>query len=447
MPSDHLRPGATCRRGAPLLLAGLLLTAGCTSGTPAGEPERLRAAPPAAPHGTGHAPTTTQPGAVPVQQAAPADPAALLRGTLQQLLGAHVLLADELVRATVRGQADQAAAAQGEVDRNSQALVEAVTSLAGAPAGQGFAAAWANHVAVLLAYATALGAEDVAGAQAARASYADAEARLADAFAALVGGTVPKAALTAAATTHGEHLLDQADAFAGGRLDEAYAIQREAFAHMIAAADVLARGVATSKRLPTAQLDVPRRTLQTAFSQLLAEHMGLMVQTMRAAHDDAPDFAAAGRSLNANTTDLGAAIGTLYGPDASRQFLALWAQHIEGLVLYATSPDDEAAQERARAAQVDYAPELARFLATATSQRLPSIELAAALTVHDDQLLGQADAHDAGDHVQAQRVSQEGYVHMFALSQRLAEAIGDAVAAKLPQGGPATGGGGLAGLG
>lgn len=445
MPRNHERPAPTCRRGAPLLLAGLLLTAGCSSGTPAPQADRLRAALPGPSHGTSHTATTAPFGVVPAQQAAPADQAVELRSTLQELLGAHVLLADELVRATVRGQADQAAAAKGEVDRNQQALVDAVTALAGAPAGQAFAAAWKNHVDVLGAYATALQAKDTAGAQAARASYADAEARLADAFATLVGGTVPKPALTAAATTHGEHLLDQADAFAGGRFDEAYAIQREAFAHMIAAADVLARGVATSKQLPTAQLDVPRRTLQTAFSQLLAEHMGLMVQTMRAAHDAAPDYPAAGRALNANTTDLGGAIGTLYGPDASRQFLALWAQHIEGLVLYATSPDDEAAQERARAAQVDYAPKLARFLATATSQRLPSIELAAALTVHDDQLLGQADAYDAGDHVQAQRVSQQGYVHMFALSQRLAEAIGDAVAAKLPQGGPATGGGGLAG--
>ena len=32
---------------------------------------------------------------------------------------------------------------------------------------------------------------------------------------------------------------------------------------------------------------------------------------------------------------------------------------------------------------------------------------------------------------------------MFELSQGLATAVGDAVAAKLPQGGPATGGGGL----
>ncbi len=445
MPLLADRASTTTRRGAPLLLVGLLLTAGCSNGAPATSDDRLRAqSSPSRSHDS-HATTGAAPQVVPAQQAAGGDTAVQLRSSLQQLLGAHVLLANEYVRATLRGQDDQAAAAKGEVDRNQQALVDAVTSQAGAAAGQAFAAAWKNHVDILGQYATALQAQDTAGQAAARASYAGAEGRLADVFSTLVGGTVSRPALTAAAVTHGNHLLDQADAFARSDFDRAYTIQREAFGHMISAADVLTRGVAKSKNLPTAELDAPRRTLQTALSRLFSEHMGLMVQTTRAAHDDAPDFAAAGKALNANTTELGGAIATLYGQPASQQFLALWAQHIEGLILYATSPDDQAAQERARAAQVDYAPKLARFLATAVSQRLPAIELAGALTLHDDQLLGQMDAYDEGDHVQAQRVYQEGYVHMFELSQELATAIGNTVAAKLPQGGAATGAGGLAG--
>ena len=445
MPFSAARTSTTTRRCAPLLLIGLLLTAGCSSGERAGSGDRLGAqSSPSGAHDS-HATTAGAPQVLPAQQAAGTDQAVQLRSTLQQLLGAHVLLANDFARATVRGQDDQAAAAKGEMDRNQQALVDAVTSLGGAPAGQAFQAAWKNHVDILGQYATALQAQDTAAQAAARASYADAERRLADSFSTIVGGTVPRPALTAAAITHGNHLLDQADAFARGDFERAYTIQREAFGHMIGAADVLARGVATAKQLPTAELDAPRRTLQTALSRLLSEHMGLMVQTTRAAHDDAPDFAAAGRALNANTTELGGAIATLYGQPASQQFLALWAQHIEGLILYATSPDDEAAQERARAAQIDYAPKLARFLATAVSQRLPAIELAGALTLHDDQLLGQMDAYDEGDHVAAQRVYQEGYVHMFELSQELATAIGNTVAAKLPQGGAATGGGGLTG--
>ena len=59
---------------------------------------------------------------------------------------------------------------------------------------------------------------------------------------------------------------------------------------------------------------------------------------------------------------------------------------------------------------------------------------------------GQADGAAAdADHEQSQELAERGYAHMFELSQGLATAVGDAVAAKLPQGGPATGGGGLAG--
>ena len=214
---------------------------------------------------------------------------------------------------------------------------------------------------------------------------------------------------------------------------------------MIAVADVLARGAARAKGLPTAELDAPRRQLQTALSRLLAEHMGVMVQVMRAGHDAAPEFAAAGGALNQNTGELGSAIGTLYGDAAATEFLGLWAQHVEGLVAYARAGADRAAQDRARQQQADYAPRLARFLAGATDQRLPAIDLAAALTEHDDHLLNQADAYAAGDVQRSQEIAGRGYAHMFQLSSQLATAIGDAVAARLPTGGAATGGGALAG--
>ena len=376
-------------------------------------------------------------------QAAPAD-AVQLRSTMERLLGGHVLLADEFVRTAVKGQAEQNAAVGESVARNQAELVELVTAEGGAAAGQEFAAAWQNHVDVLARYATALQEQDTAAQTAARQEYVAAEAQLARSFSTVVGGTVPLPALTEAATMHGEHLLDQADAYASGGYDTAYSIQREAFGHMVAAADVLARGVADAKGLPTAELDAPRRTLQTALSSLLAQHMGLMVQAMRAAHDRSPDFPAAGRAVNLNTTELAGAIRTLYGEDASRQFLDVWAGHVEALIAYA-SADDEAEREERREAGTDYAPQLARFLATATEQRLPAIELAASLTEHDDHLRDSLDAYAAGDFDESQALAEQGYAHMFELSQGLATAVGDAVAAKLPQGGPATGGGGLAG--
>jgi hypothetical protein len=439
--SVHAR---TPRCAAGLLVAGLLAS-GCGSTAQAARSHPAHsavdtAARPA--HTAAHTAAGTTVSAA-QSQAAPTD-AVQLRSTLERLLGAHVLLADQFVRTAVTGQAQQNAAAGQSVARNQAELVALVTAQGGAAAGQQFAAAWQNHVDVLAAYATALQRKDTAAQAAARQQYVAAEQQLARSFSTVVGGTVPLPALSQAATMHGEHLLDQADAFATGGYDTAYSVQRAAFGHMVMAADVLARGAADAKGLPTAELDAPRRTLQTAMSSLLAQHMGLMVQAMRAAHDRSPDFPAAGRAVNLNSTELAGAIRTLYGEPASQQFLGIWARHVEALIAYA-SAGDEAEREQRRDAGTDYAPELARFLATATEQRLPAIELAASLTEHDDHLRDSLDAYAQEDHDTSQTLAERGYAHMFELSQGLASAVGDVVAAKLPQGGPATGGGGLAG--
>ena len=429
-------PSPVAHRAAPLLLAGLLLaTTACSAGPTGSGADALAAAAPAQPAAAS--------AAVRPRAQAEAPRAVTLRSDLESLLGAHVLVANEFVRATLTGETGRAQAAEAAVDRNQQQLVEAVTALAGADAGQRLAAAWANHIDVLGAYATALQQGDAAAAVTLREQYSGAERQLAESFSAVVGEQVPLPALTAAATMHGEHLLDQADAFSSRAYDGAYATQRTAFAHMIGAADVLARGIAADQGLPTAELDTPRRQLQTALSRLLAEHMGLMVQAMRAAQDRSPDFAAAGRAVNANTSDLGAAIALWYGDPAGQEFLSIWADHVEALIGYAAL-QEPAARDAAEQDGVDYAPRLARFLAGATEQRLPTIELAAALTAHDDHLREQLDAYATDDLAEAQAQAEQGYVHMFELAQTLAMAIGDAVATKLPQGGAATGGGGHA---
>lgn len=424
-------------RTVAVVLPAVLLAGGCATG----------ADPSTAPHASHGTSVRAVPAAAAEQaESAPAD-AVALRSRLEELLGAHILLADELVRAVVAGDQQQASATADAVTSNQQQLVSLVRSLDGPEAADPFETAWQRHVELLGQYATALAQDDTAKQQATRGAYTQAEQQLGAALATVVGGAVSIEALTAAATMHGQHLLDQADAFAAGDYDRAYTLQREAFTHMIAVADVLARGVAEATGMPTGEIDAPRRELQSALSRLLAEHMGLMVQAMRAADDSSPDFRAVGRALNANTADLGGAVGTLYGEQAGQQFLDLWAQHVEALVSYASATEQEraAARQASRAQLEAFAPELARFLAGATEQRLPVIDLAAAVTEHDEHLLAQADAYAADDHAEAQRLSAIGYAHMFGLAQTLATAIGDAVASRLPQGGAATGGGGLAG--
>jgi hypothetical protein len=136
------------RSGAGVLVAALL--AACGTATSSSEPVAQHAA-----HVSAQ------------QQAAPTD-ALALRSTLERLLGAHVLLADEFVRTAVTGKAEQNAAVGQSVARNQAELVQLVTAQGGAAAGQEFQAAWQNHVDVLARYATALQAKDTAAQQQAR---------------------------------------------------------------------------------------------------------------------------------------------------------------------------------------------------------------------------------------------------------------------------------------
>ena len=71
-----------------------------------------------------------------------------------------------------------------------------------------------------------------------------------------------------------------------------------------------------------------------------------MVGALRAGATDAPDFKAAADSVNANTTDLAGAVGTLFTPAAGHSFEQLWADHIDLLVAYsaALAKGDDAAK-------------------------------------------------------------------------------------------------------
>jgi hypothetical protein len=136
LPTPPARARAT-RRGAALLLPCLLATACGTASAPTG------------PDATSHAVHAAQ------QQAAPAD-AVQLRSTLERLLGAHVLLADEFVRTAVTGDAPQNEALAKSVARNQAELVELVTARAAPPPGRSSRPPGRTTSTCLGEYATAL---------------------------------------------------------------------------------------------------------------------------------------------------------------------------------------------------------------------------------------------------------------------------------------------------
>lgn len=391
--------------------------------------------------------SATAPAAAPQAVAAKAPTTAVeLRSDLEMLLGEHARLTVVLMRDRIGGTGPRTTATVAAVGRNADELSAAIGALYGASAGSSFGELWAAHVRQLEDYAAGLADSDAAARQQAKARLIVTEGDIGRLLSSAVGGRLPASAVAAAVKMHVDGLLQEADAYAAHDYSRAYALGRDAFGHMIGVADTLAGPMALSKGIAVTGLESPQRTLQSALSRLLAEHMGLMVEAMRAAEDSAPEFASAAQSLNANSQDLAAAIGALYGQAAARQFLQLWAGHVENLIAYARAArqHDAAGQATATQALGTYAERLAGFLAAATSGRLPATQLSGAITMHDSDLVQQADAYVAANFDQAQELASSGYRHMFDLAQSLALAIGNTVAARLPRGGVQTGGGGTA---
>ena len=99
--------------------------------------------------------------------------------------------------------------------------------------------------------------------------------------------------------------------------------------------------------------------------------------------------------LVANTDDITAAVGLVYGPVGARAFNQQWAQHTQFLVDYAVaiSRGDDAAATLAREQLQIYAEDSGSFFATATTGGLPADAVRELLDTH----VGAHGRHDRRD--------------------------------------------------
>jgi hypothetical protein len=171
------------------------------------------------------------------------SPAADLRVTLDRLLGEHALLAMFATQKGFSGDPDFEAIAAA-LDANSVDLSEAITTVYGEQAGQKFLdgdALWRDHIGFFVDYTVALAKEDKAGQDKAvndLMGYIEAfSAFLSDATG------LPQDALRESITEHVNQLKGQLDAYAAGNYEEAYALAREAYAHMVMTGDTLAGAI------------------------------------------------------------------------------------------------------------------------------------------------------------------------------------------------------------
>ena len=381
--------------------------------------------------------------AAPAARAHAADPVdQALR--LQALLGHHSVLVADMMRSRLRGEPDFAQAADAALGRNTEAMGELVSEMFGADAAAAFTPVWGTHVTALFNYARGIADDDDAVRADARKVLQRYEKDLSTFFAGASKGRLKQADAQAALVGHVKHMIGQAEAYDAGDHKRYWTLQRESFAHTIAIGRTLSGTLLPPAAV--AKLKLPENRLESEMSRLLGEHVTLVVATTRARLTDGPDFAAAAAAMDANTADLAGAIDALYGGPAAQQFESMWADHLDGMVAYATAraADDAAAISAAQAELGAFEGKLAKFLSGATEQRLPADALADAFSMHDKMLTEQIDEFAAKNYGPAHNRAYETYEHMGALARQLSDAIGSTVAARLPQGGAQTGGGGMA---
>ncbi len=134
--------------------------------------------------------------------------------------------------------------------------------------------------------------------------------------------------------------------------------------------------------------------LRTDLDYLLGEHLILAAKATGAALDGRTDqFEAYGGLLNTNGTDLGAAIGSVYGAEAEDEWNRIWSAHNGFFVDYTTgvATDDAALADGAvEDLTTIYVPEFSAFLAGATG--LPEDAIAGLVTDHVLQTKAVVDA-------------------------------------------------------
>lgn len=154
-------------------------------------------------------------------------------------------------------------------------------------------------------------------------------------------------------------------------------------------------------------------------------HMDLTQAAIDAALDGAPNATAVANDLYTNGTQIGAAVGSIYGKDAETTFNSVWKLHLDDFVKYAVAgkSGDEAGKAAALAdIDANYTKPLAQYLAKA-NPNLPEATLEGALRDHVQMTAAMIDDHIAGKYADESAERDMSAQHLNGLFSTLAGAI------------------------
>ncbi|MEZ4595613.1 MAG: cupredoxin domain-containing protein [Chloroflexota bacterium] len=398
--------------------------------------------------GQSSGPDTTHTVASAAPSGAPAasdSAAANLRTTLDLRLGEHIILALKATDAGLHGDSAAFDAYNILLSRNGTDIGAMLGSLYGQDAQDRFDVLWSAHNGGFVAYTNAIAAGDKAQQDKALSDLTTAFVPDFSKFIADATG-LPLDAVTSLVAGHIEDTRVVIDAQAAPRWPTAYAGIRTAFGHMQAIGDALAGAIAA--KFPdqlAGDPSTPAVDFRVALNQLLLEHMYLVTFASEAQLDRyADEMAAAITSLNANGTDIGGAIGSLFGQSAADQFNLAWSAHNGLFVDYANGllAGDQQMQDKAmQALTTDVVPRLASLLAGATG--LPEDVLTGLVSDHIQNTKAAIDAQASGDATAAAAADLAAARHMQDIGDPLAAGIVAALPGSFPEPSPASATGGI----
>jgi hypothetical protein len=384
---------------------------------------------------------------VQLSRVSPKQQAVQLRTELEELFGQDVFVGVRVTRSRLRGDPDFTQAAVSALSRNTNDLTALVGRVYGSARAEEFRRLWESQQEGLVAYARAVSQHDQAAKVAARDQLDASPGRIAQLLYDLTSGGAAVSVISSRLRTHVDDLMHFTDAYAAGDYATAYRIERVDYERQFRLGTVIAAAIVGGRgeNLP-ADFDSPLTRLQSAFGELLGEHLQLAVDAMGAALRGGPEFRADAAQVNADTEQLASAFGVLFGPQSGKRFASVWGDHVDALISYsgAVAAKDQEGKAKALAQLRAFVQHLSTFLSTSTQGRLKTPALTMMLNMHDRELVEQLDAYARGDYLTAYRVIYEGYQHMFDVAKTLSAAIGPTIAARLPTGGVQTGGGGMA---
>jgi hypothetical protein len=130
------------------------------------------------------------------------------------------------------------------------------------------------------------------------------------------------------------------------------------------------------------------------------EHMTLTASAVDQTLDGSPGAGETAKALYTNGTDIGAAVGSVYGKDAEATFNTVWKLHLDQFVAYAVADskgDANGKQAALTSIYTNYTKPLAAYLAKA-NPNLPEKTLYSLLADHVTQTAGIIDDHVAKDY-------------------------------------------------